>query len=157
MEGEAARHLRDLADRGGWLSNGSVAGFDIIMRALLGPDIIDEVSFYTLSRSFNPQNHANMLNVIAAGANNRSPMLDKSQHNSWKSYMPLYVQGKENGKQLYDSVIYEPFQYGTVEVPTTPTSLQTTRPELMKISQKQKRFVGRNITIFNLYNLFMFW
>ncbi|GJV16865.1 hypothetical protein Tco_1362188 [Tanacetum coccineum] len=66
-------------------------------------------------------------NVIAAGADNRPPMLDKSQYNSWQSSMLLYIQGKEHGKQLYDSVINGPFQYGTIEVPATPTSLQSTR------------------------------
>ncbi|GJV22419.1 hypothetical protein Tco_1371439 [Tanacetum coccineum] len=38
-------------------------------------------------------------NVIAAGADNR----------------------KEHGKDLHDSVLNGPFQYGTVEVPGTPT------------------------------------
>ncbi|GKB22165.1 retrovirus-related pol polyprotein from transposon TNT 1-94 [Tanacetum coccineum] len=41
--------------------------------------------------------------------------------------MLLYIKGKEHGKQLYDSVINGPFQYGTVEVPAAPTSPQTVR------------------------------
>ncbi|GKE39359.1 hypothetical protein Tco_1462764 [Tanacetum coccineum] len=31
-------------------------------------------------------------NVIAAGADNRPPMLEKSQYNSWQSRMLLYIQ-----------------------------------------------------------------
>nr|GEW56549.1 hypothetical protein [Tanacetum cinerariifolium] len=65
--------------------------------------------------------------AIATGANNHPPMLDKSQYNSWKSRILLYIKGKEHGKQLYNSVIIGPFQYGTVEVPTTITLPQTVR------------------------------
>ncbi|GJY80845.1 hypothetical protein Tco_0493596 [Tanacetum coccineum] len=61
-------------------------------------------------------------NVIAAGADNCPPMLDKSQYSSWQSRMLLYIKGKEHGKQLYDSVIIGPFKYGRVEVPETPTT-----------------------------------
>ncbi|GJV36814.1 retrovirus-related pol polyprotein from transposon TNT 1-94 [Tanacetum coccineum] len=59
-------------------------------------------------------------NVIAAGAENRPPMLE--YHNSWKSRMLLYIRGKEHGKKLIDSVKNGPFQFGTVEVPATPTT-----------------------------------
>ncbi|GJV03897.1 hypothetical protein Tco_1337466 [Tanacetum coccineum] len=65
--------------------------------------------------------------VIAAGTDNRSHMLDKSQYNSLQSSMLLYIQGKEHGKQVYNSVINGPFHHGTMEVPATPTSLQSTR------------------------------
>ncbi|GJS25285.1 retrovirus-related pol polyprotein from transposon TNT 1-94 [Tanacetum coccineum] len=66
-------------------------------------------------------------NVIAAGAENRPPMLDKSQYSSWRSRMLLYIKGKEHGKQLYDSIINEPFKHGTIEVPeplTTPATIK---------------------------------
>ncbi|GJS25803.1 hypothetical protein Tco_0486423 [Tanacetum coccineum] len=63
------------------------------------------------------------MHVIVARADNHPPMLDKSQYNSWKSLMLLYIKGKEQGKDLYDSVINGPFQYGTVEVPRTKTTL----------------------------------
>nr|GEW78779.1 hypothetical protein [Tanacetum cinerariifolium] len=49
-------------------------------------------------------------------------MLEKSQYNSWQSHMLLYRQGKEQDKELYDSVINGPFQFGTIDVPTTPTT-----------------------------------
>ncbi|GJW91255.1 retrovirus-related pol polyprotein from transposon TNT 1-94 [Tanacetum coccineum] len=66
-------------------------------------------------------------NVIAAGPDNRPPMLDKSQYSSWSSRMLLYIKGKEHGKQLSDSVINGPFKYGTVVVlgtPMTPASVR---------------------------------
>ncbi|GKA55028.1 hypothetical protein Tco_0753977 [Tanacetum coccineum] len=65
--------------------------------------------------------------VIAAGADNHPPMLDKGRYNSWESRMLLYIKGKEHGKQIYDSVINGPFKYGTIEVPATPTTFASTR------------------------------
>ncbi|GKC03613.1 hypothetical protein Tco_0995223 [Tanacetum coccineum] len=55
-------------------------------------------------------------NVIIAGADDRPPMLDKTQYSSWASRMLLYIRGKENGKLLFDSVLNGPFKYCTVIV-----------------------------------------
>ncbi|GJZ09168.1 retrovirus-related pol polyprotein from transposon TNT 1-94 [Tanacetum coccineum] len=66
-------------------------------------------------------------NVIAARADNRPSMLEKSQYNSWQCHMKLYIRGKEHGKDLLDSVLNGPFKYGTVEVPDTPTTPASTR------------------------------
>ncbi|GJT86453.1 hypothetical protein Tco_1068170 [Tanacetum coccineum] len=66
-------------------------------------------------------------NVIAAGADNRPPMLEKSQYNSWQSHMKLYIRGKEHGKDLLDSVLHGSFKYGTVVVPDTSTTSESTR------------------------------
>ncbi|GJW57971.1 hypothetical protein Tco_0104702 [Tanacetum coccineum] len=52
-------------------------------------------------------------NVIVAGADNRPPMLDKTNYSSWASRMLLYIKGKEHGKLLVDSVLNGLFQYGT--------------------------------------------
>ncbi|GJR36463.1 hypothetical protein Tco_1212147 [Tanacetum coccineum] len=43
-------------------------------------------------------------NVIAAGADNRPPMLDKSQYNSRASPILLYIKGKEHAKEIWDRV-----------------------------------------------------
>ncbi|GKD94549.1 hypothetical protein Tco_1374386 [Tanacetum coccineum] len=53
-------------------------------------------------------------NVIAEGADNHPLMLKKNMYNSWQSRMLLYIRGKEHGKDLLDSVLHGPFQYGTV-------------------------------------------
>ncbi|GKF21685.1 hypothetical protein Tco_0070323 [Tanacetum coccineum] len=66
-------------------------------------------------------------NVIVTGADNRPPMLDKTQYSSWPSHMLLYIKGKEHDKLLYDSAINGPFKYGTVtelENPTTPATVK---------------------------------
>ncbi|GKC39368.1 hypothetical protein Tco_1051752 [Tanacetum coccineum] len=66
-------------------------------------------------------------NVIVVGADNRSPMLDKTQYSSWASRMLLYIKGKENRKLLVDSVLNGPFKYGIVTVPDTQTTPATIR------------------------------
>nr|GEV09969.1 retrovirus-related Pol polyprotein from transposon TNT 1-94 [Tanacetum cinerariifolium] len=47
-------------------------------------------------------------NVIVAGTDNRLPMLTRTQYSSWASRMLLYIQGKENGKLLVNSVLNGP-------------------------------------------------
>ncbi|GJT65333.1 integrase, catalytic region, zinc finger, CCHC-type containing protein [Tanacetum coccineum] len=66
-------------------------------------------------------------NVIVAGADNRPPMLDKTQYSSWASRLLLYIRGKENIKILIDSVLNGPFKYGIVTVPETPTTPATVK------------------------------
>nr|GEZ15343.1 hypothetical protein [Tanacetum cinerariifolium] len=66
-------------------------------------------------------------NVIVVGADNRSPMLDKTNYSSWASRMPLYSKGKPNGKLLVDSVLNGPFQYGTIIEPETESTAATVR------------------------------
>nr|GEY96819.1 hypothetical protein [Tanacetum cinerariifolium] len=61
------------------------------------------------------------------GADNRPPMLDKTQYSSWASCMLLYIRGKENEKLLVDSVLNRPFKYGIVTVPETATTPATVR------------------------------
>ncbi|GJW30365.1 hypothetical protein Tco_0047240 [Tanacetum coccineum] len=66
-------------------------------------------------------------NVIAAGADNRPPMLERSQYDSWQSSMLLYIQGKEHGKKFLHSVQNGPFQFGTIDILATPTTPASTR------------------------------
>nr|GFA35018.1 retrovirus-related Pol polyprotein from transposon TNT 1-94 [Tanacetum cinerariifolium] len=42
--------------------------------------------------------------MIVAGADNRPPMLDKPQYESWKSRMELYMQGKDHGRMILNFV-----------------------------------------------------
>ncbi|GJX95342.1 integrase, catalytic region, zinc finger, CCHC-type containing protein [Tanacetum coccineum] len=66
-------------------------------------------------------------NVIVAGADNRPPMLDKTNYSSWACRMLLYIIGKEHGKLLVDLVLNEPFQYGTMVEPENETTPATIR------------------------------
>ncbi|GKC38997.1 hypothetical protein Tco_1051381 [Tanacetum coccineum] len=42
--------------------------------------------------------------MILSGADNRPPMLDKDLYDSWKSRMELYMQNKEHGRMILESV-----------------------------------------------------
>ncbi|GKC88672.1 hypothetical protein Tco_1149321 [Tanacetum coccineum] len=53
--------------------------------------------------------------MIVAGADNRPPMLDKPQYESWKSRMELYIQGKDHGRIILNSVVNGPLVWPTVE------------------------------------------
>ncbi|GJX97515.1 hypothetical protein Tco_0353313 [Tanacetum coccineum] len=66
-------------------------------------------------------------NIIVVGADNRPPMLEKTNYNSWANRMLLYIKGKENGDLLIDLVLNGPFQLGTIEVPGTTNTLATVR------------------------------
>ncbi|GJU23313.1 retrovirus-related pol polyprotein from transposon TNT 1-94 [Tanacetum coccineum] len=60
--------------------------------------------------------------LIIAGADNRPPMLEKSIYDSWKSRMELYIENKENGRIILNSV-----QNGSLVWPTTVEEDSTTR------------------------------
>ncbi|GKA16300.1 hypothetical protein Tco_0696047 [Tanacetum coccineum] len=66
-------------------------------------------------------------NVIVSRADNRPPMLDKTQYSSWASRMLLYIKGKEHGKLLLDSILHRPFRYGTVADAGTTTTPATVK------------------------------
>ncbi|GJY65479.1 hypothetical protein Tco_0467717 [Tanacetum coccineum] len=53
--------------------------------------------------------------MIVAGADNRPPMLEKSMYDSWQSCMLLYIQGKEHGRMIHDSVFNGTHVWGTIE------------------------------------------
>nr|GEW33130.1 hypothetical protein [Tanacetum cinerariifolium] len=53
--------------------------------------------------------------MIPSGADNRPPMLDKDLYYSWKSRMELYMQNKENGRMILESVKHGPLIWPTVE------------------------------------------
>ncbi|GJV39981.1 hypothetical protein Tco_1418421 [Tanacetum coccineum] len=53
--------------------------------------------------------------MILSGADNRPPMLDKDLYDSWKSRMELYMQNRENGRMILESVEHGPLIWPTVE------------------------------------------
>ncbi|GJZ13025.1 hypothetical protein Tco_0548255 [Tanacetum coccineum] len=53
--------------------------------------------------------------MILSGANNRPPMLDKDLYDSWKSRMELYMQNREHGRMILESVENGPLVWPTVE------------------------------------------
>ncbi|GKA96550.1 hypothetical protein Tco_0818645 [Tanacetum coccineum] len=53
--------------------------------------------------------------MILSGADNRPPMLDKDVYDSWKSIMELYMQNRENGRMILESVENGPLIWPTIE------------------------------------------
>ncbi|GKC00336.1 alpha/beta hydrolases superfamily protein [Tanacetum coccineum] len=53
--------------------------------------------------------------IIVSDADNRPPMLDKPMYESWKSRMELYIQGKDHGRIILNSVENGPLIWPTVE------------------------------------------
>ncbi|GJU81893.1 retrovirus-related pol polyprotein from transposon TNT 1-94 [Tanacetum coccineum] len=51
--------------------------------------------------------------MIVAGGDSRPPMLDKTMYDSWKSRMELYIEGKENGRMMINSVNNGPLIWPT--------------------------------------------
>ncbi|GJX54553.1 retrovirus-related pol polyprotein from transposon TNT 1-94 [Tanacetum coccineum] len=43
--------------------------------------------------------------MIIAGVDNHPPMLEKSMYDSWKSRMELYIENRENGRMILNSVL----------------------------------------------------
>ncbi|GJT58954.1 retrovirus-related pol polyprotein from transposon TNT 1-94 [Tanacetum coccineum] len=53
--------------------------------------------------------------MILFGADNRPPMLDKDLYDSWKSIMELYMQNREHGRMILESVKHGPLIWPTIE------------------------------------------
>ncbi|GJZ70805.1 retrovirus-related pol polyprotein from transposon TNT 1-94 [Tanacetum coccineum] len=53
--------------------------------------------------------------MILSGVDNRPPMLDKDLYDSWKSIMELYMQNKEHGRMILESVEHGPLIWPTVK------------------------------------------
>ncbi|GJT90268.1 hypothetical protein Tco_1079113 [Tanacetum coccineum] len=50
-----------------------------------------------------------------SGADNRPPMLDKDLYDSWKTRIELYMQNREHGRMILESVEHDPLIWPTVE------------------------------------------
>ncbi|GKA07704.1 hypothetical protein Tco_0686928 [Tanacetum coccineum] len=53
--------------------------------------------------------------MILSGTDNRPPMLDKDLYDSWKIRMELYMQNRENGRMILESVENGPLIWPTIE------------------------------------------
>nr|GEV86054.1 retrovirus-related Pol polyprotein from transposon TNT 1-94 [Tanacetum cinerariifolium] len=84
--------------------------------------------------------------MIVAGADNHPHMLDKPQYESWKSCMELYIQGKDNGWIILNSVENGPLIY-----PTVALENGTVRPKTYEeLSDKEKFQVDCDLKATNI-------
>ncbi|GJZ78789.1 hypothetical protein Tco_0643626 [Tanacetum coccineum] len=63
--------------------------------------------------------------MIVARADNRPPMLDKAMYDSWESRMELFIEGKENGKMMLNSVKNGPLIWPTYVEENGTTRVKT--------------------------------
>ncbi|GJW69067.1 hypothetical protein Tco_0123491 [Tanacetum coccineum] len=65
---------------------------------------------------------SNSDDIQVAGSDTRSPMLDRTDYESWSQRIRLYYRGKENGLQILQSIDQGPFELGTTRdtLGTTP-------------------------------------
>ncbi|GKC14203.1 hypothetical protein Tco_1010985 [Tanacetum coccineum] len=72
--------------------------------------------------------------MILSGADNRLPLLDKDLYDSWKSRMEIYMQNREHGRMILESVENDPLIWLTVkENGVTGTKKYVELSELLKI------------------------
>nr|GFB04064.1 hypothetical protein [Tanacetum cinerariifolium] len=67
--------------------------------------------------SINPLGQKNTLAEykILSGADNHPPILDKDPYDSWKSRIELYMQNREHGRMILESVENGPLIWPTIE------------------------------------------
>ncbi|GKB31593.1 hypothetical protein Tco_0870994 [Tanacetum coccineum] len=53
--------------------------------------------------------------AILNGADNKPPMLDKLMYDSWKSIMELYMENRENGYLILESIRNGPLIWPMIE------------------------------------------
>ncbi|GJT79207.1 hypothetical protein Tco_1053549 [Tanacetum coccineum] len=53
--------------------------------------------------------------IILFGGDNRPPMLEKHLYDSWKSIMELYMQNREHGRMILESVEHGPLIWPTIK------------------------------------------
>ncbi|GKE44160.1 hypothetical protein Tco_1471444 [Tanacetum coccineum] len=53
--------------------------------------------------------------MILSGADNRPPMLEKDLYDSWKSRIELYMQNREHGRMILESIQHCPLIWPTIE------------------------------------------
>ncbi|GJS44532.1 retrovirus-related pol polyprotein from transposon TNT 1-94 [Tanacetum coccineum] len=82
-------------------------------------------------------------NVLAAGAKNRPPVLKKGEYNTWQSRILLYIERKEHGEMLLDSIFLGPFEFKEI---TIPANAETRRPAETRMQTLKDLTPEENIT-----------
>ncbi|GKB60909.1 hypothetical protein Tco_0917095 [Tanacetum coccineum] len=72
--------------------------------------------------------------MIIADADNRPPMLEKSMYDSWKSRMELYIENRENGRMILNSVINGPLVWPTIDEENG--TIRTKKYEELSVTEK---------------------
>ncbi|GJU48782.1 hypothetical protein Tco_1218337 [Tanacetum coccineum] len=89
--------------------------------------------------------------MIIAGADNRPPMLEKSMYDSWKSRMELYMENRENGRMILNSVQNGPLIWPTIIQEDGTT--RTKKYEELSVTEKLQADCDLKATNIVLYGL----
>ncbi|GKC02683.1 hypothetical protein Tco_0994293 [Tanacetum coccineum] len=72
--------------------------------------------------------------MILAGADNCPPMLEKSMYDYWKSRMELYIENRENGRMILNSLLNGPLVWPTIDEENGTT--RTNKYEELSVAEK---------------------
>nr|GEZ27800.1 ribonuclease H-like domain-containing protein [Tanacetum cinerariifolium] len=97
-------------------------------------------------------------NVLAAGAKNRPPMLEKARYDTWQSRMLLYIEAKEHGQMFLNSILHGLFQFKVVTflaneamgVAAEKTLLAQQQGAGIEITDEQQDFLAEGLEGFDL-------
>ncbi|GJZ27193.1 integrase, catalytic region, zinc finger, CCHC-type containing protein [Tanacetum coccineum] len=86
--------------------------------------------------------------MIIAGADNCPPMLEKSMYDSWKSRMELYIENRENGRMILNSVLNGPLVWPTIDEENGTT--RTKKYKELSVAEKlQANGLARVVKCYN--------
>ncbi|GKF04584.1 hypothetical protein Tco_0035252, partial [Tanacetum coccineum] len=66
-------------------------------------------------------------NVLTTRAENRPPMLEKGRYDTWQSRTLLYIEGKEHGEMLLDSIFSRQFKFKEITIPANEATRRPTK------------------------------
>ncbi|GJY86032.1 retrovirus-related pol polyprotein from transposon TNT 1-94 [Tanacetum coccineum] len=89
--------------------------------------------------------------MIIADADNRPPILEKSLYDSWKSRMELYIENRENGRMILNSVQNGPLVWPTIVEEDGTT--RTKRYEELSVAKKLQAYCDLKATYIVLQGL----
>ncbi|GKE37047.1 hypothetical protein Tco_1460452 [Tanacetum coccineum] len=72
--------------------------------------------------------------MIITGADNRPLMLEKYMYDSWKSHMELYIENRENGRMILNSVLNGPLVWPIINEENGTT--RTKKYEELSVAEK---------------------
>ncbi|GJZ84394.1 hypothetical protein Tco_0649733, partial [Tanacetum coccineum] len=85
--------------------------------------------------------------MILSGADNRPPMLDKDMYDSWKSQMELYMQIREHGRMIVESVENGLLIWPTVEENDSVKDLHTSNFDQLHAYLEQHELHANEVRI----------
>ncbi|GJW38274.1 hypothetical protein Tco_0064119 [Tanacetum coccineum] len=68
--------------------------------------------------------------IVDVGSDTHPPMLEKGSYVLWSSRFLRYLEGKkEHGKRMRDSIFNGPYEWKTIQEPSTPNTPASSRTQ----------------------------